>query len=107
MLFPGGAGNYREIGSYIYDSIVDFNDAGTWYPLWGTCLGYENMARFASDSGNPLSDQVSINNSLTLDFLVDPATTTMFGDLEDASPFSKEAMTFNHHNYGLSVDIFS
>ena len=61
VLFPGGAGNYREIGEYIYKSVIDKNDAGEYYPIWGTCLGYENLARFASDSGNPLSDQSSIN----------------------------------------------
>ena len=72
VLFPGGAGNYRDIGDYIYQSLIKENDEGRYYPLWGTCLGFENMARFASDSGNPLSDQVSQDQSLTLDFLVDP-----------------------------------
>ena len=56
VLFPGGAGNYREIGNYIYEFAIKENDAGRFYPIWGTCLGFENLARFASDSGNPLSD---------------------------------------------------
>ena len=56
VLFPGGAGNYRDVGDYIYKQLIEKNDAGSWYPLWGTCLGFENLARFASDSGNPLSD---------------------------------------------------
>ncbi len=72
VLFPGGAGNYREIGDYIYKFAIKENDAGRFYPIWGTCLGFENLARFASDSGNPLSDQVSNEQSLILDFLVDP-----------------------------------
>ena len=28
VLFPGGGGNYREIGDYIYKSLVAKNDAG-------------------------------------------------------------------------------
>ena len=86
VLFPGGGGNYREIGDYIYKSLVAKNDAGEHYALWGTCLGFENMARFASDSGNPLADTVSVNNSLTLDFLKDPESTKMFGSMTEFDP---------------------
>ena len=81
VLFPGGGGDYKEIGDYIYKSLIAKNDAGEQYPLWGTCLGFENMARFASDSGNPLKDVVSVNNSLKLDFLKDAKSTKMFGNM--------------------------
>ena len=56
VLFPGGAGDYLDIGDYIYNFAIKENDAGRFYPIWGTCLGFENLATFASDSGNPLSD---------------------------------------------------
>ena len=107
VLFPGGAGNYREIGEYIYNFAISENDAGRFYPIWGTCLGFENLARFASDSGNPLSDQVSNEQSLTLEFLMDPTTTSMFETNEWPQTYSEEAMTLNHHSYGLSLDVFS
>ena len=81
ILFPGGDGDYLEIGDYIYKSLISKNDAGQFYPLWGTCLGFENMAISASDSGSPLSDLESHGNSLTLDFLVDdPKTETKMFD---------------------------
>ena len=71
VLFPGGANNYHEIAGEIYANLIEKNDAGEFYPLWGTCLGMEAMARLASDSGNPLGDLVSKDQSLTLDFLVE------------------------------------
>ena len=78
VLFPGGAGDYLEIGDYIYKYAIKENDAGRFYPIWGTCLGFENLATFASTSGNPLSELVSNEQSLTLEFLVDPIQTGMF-----------------------------
>jgi len=106
VLFPGGSGNYRDIGDYIYNKLVAENDSGNFYPLWGTCLGFENLARFASDSGNPLSNQASKDESLTLTFLEDPSSTKMFSDATDPDYYTKEGMTFNHHMYGLSTDVF-
>ena len=70
VLFPGGSGDYLELGDHIYKKAIEMNDAGDFFPLWGTCLGHENLARFASSSGDPLSSLVSDGNSLTLDFLV-------------------------------------
>ena len=55
VLFPGGDGDYLEIGDHIYQILIKENDGGNFYPLWGTCVGYENMAIFASDSGSPLT----------------------------------------------------
>ena len=82
VLFPGGDGDYLEIGDHIYKSLVQENDAGNFYPLWGTCLGFENLATFASDAENPLSSLVSEATSLTLDFLVDPTKTRMFDGID-------------------------
>ena len=55
VLFPGGSGDYLAIGEYIFNYAIEENDQGRFFPLWGTCLGYENMAIFASDSGDVLT----------------------------------------------------
>lgn len=54
VLFPGGDGDYLAKGEYIYKKLIAENDAGNFYPLWGTCIGYENMCIFAASNGNPL-----------------------------------------------------
>ena len=71
ILFPGGDGDYLTVGDQIYKSLIEKNDSGEFYPLWGTCLGFENLAIFASESGSPLEELGSHGVSLTLDFLVD------------------------------------
>ena len=88
ILFPGGAGNYRDLGDHIYQALVAENDNGNFYPLWGTCLGFENMAIWASDGGRSfiLDDLESKDESLTLDFMgVDPTTLKMFENLGPAA----------------------
>lgn len=107
VLFPGGAGDYLEIGDYIYKYAIAENDKGNFYPIWGTCLGFENLAIFASDSGHPLSNLESTEHSLTLDFLVDPTETKMFSEIADPAYYGVEAMTFNHHSYGVSLQEFT
>lgn len=40
ILFPGGTGDYIEYGQFIFDTVKQINDNGTYFPLWGTCLGF-------------------------------------------------------------------
>ena len=71
-------------------------------------MGFENLAIFASSSGNPLSALVSVTTSLTLEFLEDPKTTKMYSEMSrDPAYFSKEAMTYNWHHLGISLDTFT
>lgn len=51
ILFPGGAGDYLDIGKRILNQVMEINDKGQFYPIWGTCLGYENFAIWTSDLG--------------------------------------------------------
>ena len=59
------------------------NDKGVYYPIWGTCLGFENLAQFvSSDPKNVLSSIVSEYQNLLLKFIKDPRSTQMFGPLK-------------------------
>ena len=40
VLFPGGDGDYIEMGGKIIRKIMEYNDDGHFYPVWGTCLGF-------------------------------------------------------------------
>lgn len=47
ILFPGGGtwfnqtNGYAEAGAHIYDIAVQMNENGAYFPLFGTCLGFE------------------------------------------------------------------
>jgi len=51
VLFPGGDGDYTEFGRFVFNKIKEYNDNGTYYPAWGTCLGFEDFAIYAADEG--------------------------------------------------------
>jgi len=40
VLFPGGGGDYEDFAAFILDRLVEYNDAGDFFPAWGTCLGF-------------------------------------------------------------------
>ena len=82
MLFPGGENDYMSYGLKIINKLQELNDAGQFYPAWGTCLGFQRMLVWASDAGADILDTYDAYHvSLTLDFVVDPETTRMFGPL--------------------------
>ena len=39
VLFPGGGSPFPETAQYVFDKVVAANDAGDYFPLWGTCMG--------------------------------------------------------------------
>lgn len=84
------------------------NDSGHFYPLWGTCLGFENMAIWASDEGSDVLSSLAAHNiNLPLDFIGDPTSSKMFGDLGfKAEGFHDYAVALNSHSFGLSPDKF-
>lgn len=73
VIFPGGDGDYLEYGRFVFKTLKDMNDNGTFYPVWGTCMGYENIVSYVSDDGwNVLDVYDYETGSMALEFVVDP-----------------------------------
>ena len=73
VLFPGGGGDYTEWGGKIIAKIIEYNDQGHFYPVWGTCLGYMSMMIWASSVGLDVAELYGASHiSETLQFVVDP-----------------------------------
>lgn len=108
VLFPGGDGDYVEYGRKIMDQIIAYNDNGVFYPAFGICLGFENMAIWAADRGVDILETYNAHAiSLKLEFVTDPSTSSMWSDMgSNAYNFEKEAMTLNSHSWGINPDSF-
>jgi len=79
VLLPGGQGNYTQFGFKVMDYVKEKNDNGTFYPAWGTCYGFELMAKWASSSSSDLLTELPAHNiNLPLDFNGSPASMKMF-----------------------------
>lgn len=57
VLFPGGAtyfnqsNGYADAAQHIYEIAQEFNDAGDYFPIFGTCLGFQLIIILASGRG--------------------------------------------------------
>ncbi|CAH0729721.1 unnamed protein product, partial [Brenthis ino] len=57
VLLPGGAtyfnnsNGYADAGQHIYEIAQELNDAGDYFPIFGTCLGFELLIILASGRG--------------------------------------------------------
>jgi len=108
VLFPGGDGDNVDIGRLVFEQIVKYNDAGHFYPAWGTCLGYENMVAYTADEGFDswgIFDYHKV--SLPLKFLKNPQETKMYRGLGPfAEEFARKNLTYNSHRYGIAPSTF-
>jgi gamma-glutamyl hydrolase len=113
ILFTGGATfirnedytltKYGEVGKYIYGKILQFNANGIFYPLWGTCLGFELIAIAAQDThilskcpnctyySTSVKLGTSIKNSKILSYL----------SLNSLYAMQYQDITFNNHQWAL------
>lgn len=74
VLFPGGAASFSASGGYadaawkLYQRAVSKNNAGDYFPVWGTCLGFELLTYVATRQHNILTACDSENVALPLKF---------------------------------------
>ncbi len=73
LLIPGGGANlvtsgYGKAGSILYDLAIEANNNGDFFPVWGTCLGFELLLYLSAGKKNYLTTCNSYNRALSLNF---------------------------------------
>ncbi|TNV86234.1 hypothetical protein FGO68_gene7623 [Halteria grandinella] len=105
----GAGGKYDTFGKAVYNKAKKLNDQGEYLPVWGTCLGFENLAMFASDDEETvlIGGLEADDENYVLHFLKEPSATRIFAPLgDDADIFKEKAIAYNHHSYGVSPNRF-
>lgn len=110
VLFPGGGINWNTSGyfkhaQYFFKRALESNQNGEYFPIWGTCLGFEALHVIAADDGVQVLSKFSASDiSLPLHFTKQADTSRMFGSLPQSLRRSLETenITYNHHSYGVS-----
>lgn len=75
VFLPGGAtyfnqsDGYADAGQHIYELAIEMNEAGDYFPIFGTCLGFELLIIIASGRGE-VENRIRCYsyNNLPLDF---------------------------------------
>ncbi|XP_055327833.1 gamma-glutamyl hydrolase-like isoform X2 [Paramacrobiotus metropolitanus] len=113
VLFPGGGvsltdSGYAQTGKLLYAMAKEMNDKGNYFPIWGTCLGYELLTVLTAD-GCFLTSCNAENVSLPLQFPSGYKLSRMFSPAskEVTDILANESSTANSHRKCLTPASFS
>ncbi|CAH0694164.1 unnamed protein product [Spodoptera exigua] len=108
VLFPGGAtyfnqsNGYADAGQHIYEIAQKINDAGDYFPIFGTCLGFELLIIIASGRGEPENRiRCYSYSNIPLNFTDDYRTSKMFKEAPEdiLELLENEDVTVNAHQF--------
>ena len=104
IFLPGGATPLRSFSvDYMLAKAVERNN-DSYFPVWGTCLGFEYLVQFIAGSENILhSGFESENVSLPLQSVL-PAS--LYKDDRIYDIVTRQNVTLNNHKMGLSPESF-
>ncbi|CAH6777393.1 gamma-glutamyl hydrolase [Phodopus roborovskii] len=113
ILFPGGSvsiahSEYSHVARIFYKRAIESYDEGDYFPVWGTCLGFEELAFLVSgESLLTLTNTVSV--TLPLTFTEGALLGRMFQNFpaELLVSLALEPLTANFHKWSLSVKNFT
>jgi gamma-glutamyl hydrolase len=116
ILFPGGnqgidpADIYTDEGELLWNLAKAANDRGDYYPIWGTCLGFEELAVLETVDGNVISlNVVATNLALPLRFTPHARHSRLLQSFPPSlvRALGTESLTFNSHDHGLLVSEYT
>lgn len=115
LLVPGGdvdieTSPFYPAVKFFVNSAIEAAKQGDWFPIHGTCLGFQTLNVIVSgDQYNLLTRFDSENISLSLDFTSSAPTSRMFGNApaEIMKILASQDVTMNNHHYGISTSNFA
>jgi len=113
VLFPGGAANltssgYQRAAQTFYELALEANARGDYFPVWGTCLGFEELSYLTS--GKLMLTRTNTSGmALNLNFSPDSKQARLFSGFPECllQDMAAEALTENSHIWSLSVETFN
>lgn len=113
VLFPGGAvsitnSGYAKAGQIFYKLAIEANDKGDYFPMWGTCLGFQLLTALTTGQ-NLMSDFDAEDLMMPLHVLDGFKNSKLFVNLPDdiSEYLQTENVTENYHHYGLSPETYN
>ncbi|XP_068094478.1 gamma-glutamyl hydrolase [Hyperolius riggenbachi] len=114
ILLPGGAvdlksSRYARISKIFYDLAIAANDKGDYFPIWGTCLGFEELTVLTSDEVLLTLTTRTEDVSLPLNFSESALRSKLFKNIPPSlyKVMSSMPITANYHQWSLSMQNFT
>ncbi|XP_053484746.1 gamma-glutamyl hydrolase [Ictalurus furcatus] len=113
ILFPGGGASifssgYAKAAGIFYKLALEANSKGDYFPVWGTCLGFEQLTLLTS--GKSLLSQTNTSGvALPLNFTKESKDSRMFKDFPEdlMASLANEPLTENSHQWSISTKRFT
>ncbi|XP_044858891.1 gamma-glutamyl hydrolase isoform X2 [Mauremys mutica] len=112
VLFPGGGVSlktsaYAMVARIFYQKALKANDKRDYFPVWGTCLGHEELTYLTSEK-NLLVKTKTENISLPLTFTTAAKDSRMFQNFPDdlLQKLATEPLTAHFHKWSVSMKNF-
>ena len=102
LLFPGGGTSISKTATYLYNKVIDANQNDDYFPLWGTCLGFQWLSILISNNQDIITSLEIENRSLSLNLTANAIHSYLYQDSHIRDIVTNEAITMNNHHYGLS-----
>ena len=110
VLFPGGSTKWFESSYYknaakaVEISIKAGQSGKDYFPIWGTCLGYEALNVIIANSQEVLSNFAANGISLPLNFTDNANSSNLYKNCPSIiyKAMETEDITYNHHSFGVS-----
>eukprot|EP00697_Spironema_sp_BW2_P017805 gnl/Spiro4/9612_TR5101_c1_g1_i1.p1 gnl/Spiro4/9612_TR5101_c1_g1~~gnl/Spiro4/9612_TR5101_c1_g1_i1.p1 ORF type:complete len:388 (+),score=106.95 gnl/Spiro4/9612_TR5101_c1_g1_i1:31-1164(+) len=119
LLFPGGGDilnhtKYYSSGQKLFAAALKSNDQGNYFPVWGTCLGFEELSMLVSglDQDRVLDHFAAENIDLPLVLTDYAKQSRIFSGLTEADRatvldyLANNGVTDNQHHWGLPYSTF-
>jgi len=110
FLIPGGGDPFGTSVDAMIDRAVKANQAGDYFPVWGTCLGFEwTTDHFAGDRKAITDGFDSEGLALPLDFTAAAADSRIYSAANASLMrwLRTEAITYNAHHEGIDPSRFA
>ncbi|XP_038164024.1 gamma-glutamyl hydrolase [Cyprinodon tularosa] len=112
LFFIGGSANlntsdFARVAQIFYKLALTANDAGDFFPIWGTCMGMQLLTVLVAGE-NLLSNTTAENVALPLNLTTEAHSSRMFQGFpkELIKALAEEPLTGNFHHFGLTVKAF-
>lgn len=110
IVFPGGAASFTAVGGYtdaaweLYHHAILKNMAGVYFPVWGTCLGFELLTFLAAQRDEIRTLCQAENVALPLRFKPGYNTSKLYANVPDdiLNILTSENVTANFHHFCIT-----
>lgn len=113
ILFPGGGASifssgYAKAAGIFYKLALEANSKGDYFPVWGTCLGFEQLTLLTSGK-SLLSHTNTSGVALPLNFTKESKDSRMFKEFPEdlMTSLANEPLTENSHQWSVTTEDFT